>query len=62
MGGAIVERRAVAAARVVTKEVVKRFAVRSTKASAQLENRAVPAGYVRSAELERFLAERRPQT
>lgn len=47
--------------RVVTKEAVKRFASRSTRASAQLERRAVPAGYVRSAKVERFLAERRPQ-
>ena len=44
--------------RVVTKEAVKRFAVRSTKASTQLERRAVPAGCVRSAKVERFLAER----
>jgi len=45
---------------VVTKEAIKWFAVRSTKASAQLEQRAVPVGYVRSAQVERFLAERRP--
>ena len=44
--------------RVVTKEVMKRFAVRSTKTSAQLERRAVPAGYMRSERVERFLAER----
>lgn len=48
--------------RIVTKEVVKRFAVRSTKASAQLERRAVPAGYVRSERVERFLAERLQRT
>ena len=45
----------------VTKEAVKRFAVRSTKASARLERRTLPVGYVRSAKVERFLAERRPQ-
>jgi hypothetical protein len=48
--------------RVVPKEVVKRFAARSTKASAQLEGRAVPAGYVRSERIERFLAERLQRT
>ncbi|BBZ49110.1 hypothetical protein MHEI_08270 [Mycobacterium heidelbergense] len=45
----------------VTKAVVKQIAVRSTKASAKLENRAVPAGYVRSAAVRRFLAERQPR-
>jgi len=45
----------------VTKDAVKRFAVRSTRASAQLERRAVPAGYVRSAQVEQILAERQPQ-
>jgi len=44
--------------RVVNKETVKRFAVQSTKASAQIERRSVPAGYVRSPKVERFLAER----
>ena len=44
--------------RVVNKEAVKRFAVQSTKASAHLERRNVPAGYVRSDKVERFLAER----
>ena len=47
--------------RVVTKEVVKRFAVRSTKASAKLERRVVPASYVRSAQIKQFLAERQSQ-
>jgi hypothetical protein len=42
----------------VTKDVVKQIALRSTKASAKLEDRAVPAGYVRSAAVKRFLAER----
>lgn len=40
------------------KAVVKKVAARSTKASAKLENREVPAGYVRSASVTRFLAER----
>jgi hypothetical protein len=48
--------------RVVTKESVVRSAVRSTKASARLERRAVPVGYVRSAKVERFLAERQPRS
>lgn len=47
--------------RVVTKEAVKRSAVRSTRASARLENRVVPRGFVRSPRVERFLAERRRQ-
>lgn len=47
--------------RAVTSEAVRRFAARSTRASARLERREVPAGYVRSAKLERFLAERRSQ-
>lgn len=55
MGVVVVERR------VVSKEAVKRSAVRSTKASARLERRTVPAGYVRSARVEQFLAERRRQ-
>ncbi len=44
--------------RVVSKQAVKRSVVRSTKASAQLERRTVPAGFVRSKRVERFLAER----
>lgn len=44
--------------RVVDKESVKRFAVQSTKASAQIERRSVPKGYVRSAKVEQFLAKR----
>ena len=43
----------------VSKEAVKRAVVRSTKASAQIERRSLPGGYVRSARVERFLAERR---
>ncbi|GAA2012872.1 hypothetical protein GCM10009739_26770 [Microbacterium ulmi] len=45
--------------RTVTKETVKQFAIRSTKESAELERRTVPAGHVRSERVERFLAERR---
>jgi hypothetical protein len=45
--------------RVVNQEAIKRFAARSTKASALLERRVVPAGFVRSAKVEKFLAERR---
>jgi hypothetical protein len=52
----------VVARRVVKKDVVKRIAVRSTKASAKLENRTVPAGYVRSASVKKFLAERQPRS
>ena len=48
--------------RVVNKEAVKRSAVRSTKASAELERRTVLAGYVRSERVERFLAERHKRT
>jgi hypothetical protein len=42
----------------VNKAVVKKVAARATKASAKLENRAVPAGYVRPASVKRLLAER----
>jgi hypothetical protein len=45
--------------RVVSKESLKRFAVRSTRASAQLERRVVPAGYVRPAWVELVLSKRR---
>ncbi len=47
--------------RVVAKDAVKRAAVQSTKASAKLENRVVPAGFVRSSSVERFLAARQPR-
>jgi hypothetical protein len=46
----------------VSKEAVKRFAVRSTKASARLERRVVPAGYVRSERVKQFLADRHQHT
>lgn len=45
--------------RVVNREAVTRSVVRSTKASAQLERRTVPTGFVRSPRVEQFLAERR---
>ena len=43
----------------VTREALRRAALRSAKASAELERRGVPAGYVRSEKVERFLAARR---
>jgi TnpA family transposase len=46
---------------IVTKDTVKRAAARSTKASAQLENRVIPAGFVRSSTVQRFLAARKPR-
>ena len=48
--------------RAVSSEAVKRFAARSTRESAQLELRVVPAAYVRSAEVERFLAKRQSRS
>jgi hypothetical protein len=45
--------------RIANTEAVKRSVERSTKASAQLERRDVPAGFVRSERVERFLLERR---
>ena len=46
-------------ARVVSKEAIKRAAALMTKASARLEHRVVPEGFVRSAKVEKFLADRR---
>lgn len=46
----------------VAKDAVKRAAVRSTKASAKLEERVVPAGFVRSSSVERFLAGRQQRS
>lgn len=43
----------------VSKETIRQFAVRSTKESAKLEGRTVPAEHVRSERVQRFLAERR---
>ena len=45
--------------RTVNPDVVKSAVARSTADSARLERRDVPAGFVRSAGAERFLAERR---
>jgi len=42
----------------VKKPVVNKVATRATKASAKLENRQVPAGYVRPAAVKLLLAER----
>jgi hypothetical protein len=42
----------------VKKAVVKKVATRATKASAKLENREIPAGYVRPAAVKLLLAER----
>ena len=48
--------------RVVKNDTLKRAAARSTKASAKLENREVPAGFVRSSSVKRFLAARQPRS
>lgn len=42
----------------VRKAIVKKVATRSTRASANLENRQIPTGYVRPAGVKRILAER----
>lgn len=44
--------------RMVDKAAVKRAALRSTRESASLEFRIVPADYVRSAKIDRYVAER----
>jgi hypothetical protein len=44
--------------RMVEKTAVKRAALRSTRASASLELRIVPADFVRSSKVDRYLAER----
>jgi hypothetical protein len=43
---------------VVKKAAVKKAVARATKASAKLENREVPAGYVRPAAVARYIASR----
>ncbi len=43
---------------IANKVVVQKAAARATRASAKLENREVPAGYVRSASVTKFLAAR----
>jgi hypothetical protein len=40
----------------ITATVRRSFVVRSTKASARLEQREVPAGHVRSAKVDEFVA------
>lgn len=45
----------------ISKLAVARFAERSTQASARLERREVPAGYVRSEKVEQFLAKKQPR-
>lgn len=42
--------------RSMSPEARRRFVVRSTKASARLERREVPAGHVRSKKVEAFVA------
>jgi hypothetical protein len=48
--------------RVIDKEAVKQSVARSTKASAQLERRTVPDGFVRSLQAQQYLAERRQRS
>ena len=43
---------------VVKKAAIKKAVARATKASAKLENREVPAGYVRPAAVARYIASR----
>jgi flavin-binding protein dodecin len=43
---------------VVKKAAVKKAVARATKASAKLENREVPAGYVRPAAVAHYIASR----
>lgn len=45
---------------VVSKAAVKKAGVRATKASAKLENRVVPAGYIRSAAVRGYIAKQQP--
>jgi hypothetical protein len=45
---------------VVKKAAVKKAVIEATKASAKLENREVPAGYVRPAAVARYIATRQP--
>lgn len=42
--------------RTVSAKARRRFVVRSTKASARLEQRVVPTEHVRSAKIEKFVA------
>lgn len=45
----------------ISRQALLRAVRRSTRASAALENRSVPANAVRSERVERFLAERKPR-
>ena len=45
---------------VVSKAAVKKAGVRSTKASAKLEGRVVPAGHRQSAAVKAYLAKQQP--
>lgn len=47
--------------RVIDKTVLRRAIARSTRDSAALEQRVIPAGYVRSEQVEQYLAVSRPQ-
>jgi hypothetical protein len=43
----------------VSQKAIERSVARSTRASARLESRVVPPGYVRSASVERYVASRK---
>jgi hypothetical protein len=45
----------------ISTDARRRLVARSTKASARLERRVVPAGHVRSAKVETFVKSLRPQ-
>jgi len=45
--------------RTATDEAIKAAGARATKASAKLENREVPAGHVRSAAVQEYIAARK---
>lgn len=60
--GKIQSRKGHAVARhTVSKDAVTRYATRSTKASAKIERRVVPASFERSDRVARFVAQRRPK-
>jgi len=46
---------------VVSKAAVKKAGMRSTRASAKLEGRVVPAGHHRSAAMQAYLTKQQPQ-
>ncbi|MFB9777478.1 hypothetical protein [Brevibacterium otitidis] len=45
--------------KIITKKAIRLFAVQSTRESAKLERRVVPATHVRSERVKRFVAQRR---